>query len=34
MVEPNERMIQWLGIEANLAPDKLRMKMTKEEWKG
>ena len=34
MVEGNRRMMQWMAIEGNLAPDELRMKMPKEEWRG
>ena len=34
MVEGNRRMMQWMAIERNLAPDDLRMKMPKEEWRG
>ena len=34
MVEGNRRMMQWMAIERNLAPDDLRMKMPKQEWRG
>ena len=34
MVDENRRMIEWMAIEANLAPEDLRGMMPKEEWKG
>ena len=34
MVDENRRMIEWMAIEGNLAPDDLRGMMPKEEWKG
>ena len=32
--DDNRRMIEWMAIEANLAPEDLREIMPKEEWKG
>ena len=34
VVDENRRMIEWMAIEANLAPEDLRGMMPKEEWKG
>ena len=34
VVDENRRMIEWMAIEGNLAPDDLRGMMPKEEWKG
>ena len=34
MVDENRRMIEWMAIEANLAPEDLRGMMPKEEWRG
>ena len=34
MVDENSRVIEWMAIEANLAPEDLRGMMPKEEWKG
>jgi len=34
VVDENRRMIEWMAIEGNLAPDDLRGTMPKEEWKG
>ena len=34
MVDEKRRMIEWMAIEGNLAPDDLREMMPKEEWKG
>ena len=34
VVDENRRMIEWMAIEANLAPEDLRGIMPKEEWKG
>ena len=34
MIDENRRMIEWMAIEANLAPEDLRGMMPKEEWKG
>ena len=34
MVDENRRMIEWMAIEGNLAPEDLRGMMPKEEWKG
>jgi len=32
--DENRRMFEWMAIEANLAPEDLRVAMPKEEWKG
>jgi len=34
VIDENRRMIEWMAIEANLAPEDLRGMMPKEEWKG
>ena len=34
MIDENRRKIEWMAIEANLAPEDLREMMPKEEWKG
>jgi len=34
VIDENRRMIEWMAIEGNLAPEDLRKMMPKEEWKG